>query len=264
MAKCGFNRIELSGGTDYYQGIFADLVNLKKELNLHFRLHNYFPPPQEHFVLNLASLNGEIFQRTINHYLTAIEMSHELGCSKLGIHAGYLIDIEKEYLGKTISNAGIIDKVKSMEQFCVGWNILKERANGLELYIENNVISQNNYNSNRNSNPFMLTNYEEYKELRALIDFRLLLDVGHLFVSSNTLGLDFKEELNNMITESDYLHISDNNGFSDQNKGLNPQGIIYSNLKKMNLTGKTITLEIYGDMNEVSNSTQLLREDLLI
>ncbi len=264
IAECGFNRIELSGGTDNYPELLNDLIKLKDRFNLRFRLHNYFPPPREHFVLNLASLNQEIYQKTINHYLRAIEMSQYLGCNEFGIHAGFYIDIMKECLGGEIPNEKIVSKAKSMEKFCIGYDYLKERTGSIKLYIENNSITNHNYRKSNNSNPFLLTNYHEYKELRELIEFKLLLDVGHLFVSSNTLRLNFKEELKNMANVSDYIHISDNNGLSDQNRALDPKGIIFSNLKKIGLTSKTITIEIYGNMNDVSKSINLLRKEKLI
>ena len=54
LASNGFGNIELSGGTEYYENYIEDLLVLKKTFNLRYLIHNYFPPPKEHFVLNLA------------------------------------------------------------------------------------------------------------------------------------------------------------------------------------------------------------------
>ncbi len=62
LAENGFQNIELSGGTEYYENFERDLIELKGEYNLNYRCHNYFPPPKKPFVLNLASLNDETFQ----------------------------------------------------------------------------------------------------------------------------------------------------------------------------------------------------------
>ena len=50
--------IELSGGR-YSKNQLKSLIQLKKKIRL--RVHNYFPPPQIPFVLNLASNNKKIY-----------------------------------------------------------------------------------------------------------------------------------------------------------------------------------------------------------
>ena len=55
LAINGFSNIELSGGTEPYDQMEYDLLELKDKYNLNYRCHNYFPPPIEPFVLNLAS-----------------------------------------------------------------------------------------------------------------------------------------------------------------------------------------------------------------
>ena len=65
LADAGFTCIELSGGTIHYSGWKTDLFKLKEENGLHYLFHNYFPPPEKPFVLNLASLDDAIFERTV-------------------------------------------------------------------------------------------------------------------------------------------------------------------------------------------------------
>ena len=49
----------------------------------------------------------------------------------------------------------------------------------------------------------------------------ILTDIGHLKVSSKTLNFKFLDELDKFLTYSDYLHISDNDSFSDQGLSVN-------------------------------------------
>ena len=60
LAEAGFKNIELSGGTQYYSSFETDLIKLQDKYGLNYQLHNYFPPPPNHFVLNLASINKDI------------------------------------------------------------------------------------------------------------------------------------------------------------------------------------------------------------
>lgn len=62
LAGAGIRNIELSGGTDYYDGIEREIGQLQREYNLRYACHAYFPPPEEPFVVNLASCNDRIYK----------------------------------------------------------------------------------------------------------------------------------------------------------------------------------------------------------
>ena len=79
LAQLGYKNIELTGGTTYYDGFERDLLELKESHNLNYLLHNYFPPPNEHFILNIASLNNDIYDRSIEHCLRAVNLCKLLG-----------------------------------------------------------------------------------------------------------------------------------------------------------------------------------------
>ena len=105
LARNGFKNVELSGGTKYYRGYEEDLLGLKDQYDLNFLLHNYFPPPKEDFILNLASLNDAIYQKTLDHCERAILLARKLGSKKFGLHAGFFIDFAAKEVGKNISSS---------------------------------------------------------------------------------------------------------------------------------------------------------------
>ena len=51
---------------------------LKDKYNLNYRCHNYFPPPKKPFVINLASLNDEVFQMSFKHLKKTISFVKHL------------------------------------------------------------------------------------------------------------------------------------------------------------------------------------------
>ena len=106
----------------------------------------------------------------------------------------------------------------------------------------------------------MLTNNKEYNELRNRVDFNLLLDVAHLKVSTNTLGLNFENELTYMMNKSDYIHISDNDALHDLNHKLDSDSSLVKLLKKQNLQNKNLTLEIYDNMENIKKTYKILEE----
>ncbi len=255
----GFKNIELSGGTEYYDNLEKDLLELKNKYNLNYICHNYFPPPKEHFVLNLASLNDEVYSKTINHLKASIVLSKKLGALKFGFHAGFFIDIKVDEIGKKISKENLFDKDISIQRFCDGFKILQDFTANLNLYIENNVFSSTNASTYNNENIFMLTNYDEYKDLKKMINFNLLLDIAHLKVSNNTQNLDFEIQFSNMVKESDCIHISDNDSLHDLNNALDKDSNIIKLLKKENLKDKDFTIEIYNKIEAIKESYKILK-----
>lgn len=257
LAEHGFKNIELSGGTDYYDEYVNDLLTLKKKYRLNYRIHNYFPPPKEHFVLNLASLNKTIFNKTIAHYKKSIDLTRKLDAEKLGIHAGFYIEPNVDELGQQVHKTKLYKKDDAVRTFINGYSQLRDYGNDIKIYIENNVISKDNFQIYE-ANPFMLTSFTDYKDLREKIEFPLLLDVAHLFVSCSTLNLNFRKELNKLIEQTDYIHISDNDGRTDSNKPINSKGKIFSELKYSKLSNKEITLEIYDDIWRLKEAYSLI------
>lgn len=264
LVSNGFHNIELSGGSKYYKGFEDDLFDLKNKYGLNYILHNYFPPPKEEFILNLASLDDDIYAKSLEHCERAIALSKKLGLKKFGIHAGYFMDFSLKEIGTNIHKKILYEKEKSIGRFCEGFNSLKVKSGDVELYIENNVLSIDNAKEFQGRTPFMLTDFQSFLELKELIDFKLLLDVAHLNVSAHSLNLNFIEQLDKMIVSADYLHLSDNNGLRDQNCCFQSNSEILKLLKDYNLNNKTLTTETYGNMADIVQSQECVKNVLLI
>ena len=261
LADEGYRNIELSGGTTFYERYVNDLIELKEKYDLRYLLHNYFPPPKESFMLNIASLNNELFEKSIEHCLNAINVCKVLGSKKYGVHAGFLIDFLPSEAGKKISLKKLNDRGAAIERLGQAWKEIKSAASSeVDLYIENNVYSKTNHDTYKGDNPFLLTDYESYIELSEKVSFKILLDLAHLKVSCNTLNLDFSTQSNNMIKNTDYLHVSGNNGLSDQNYGIKDDSSILNFLKNQNLSDKTLTLEVYNGLDSIRSSYQRLED----
>jgi sugar phosphate isomerase/epimerase len=260
LADNGFTNIELSGGTEYYDNFEVDLLNLKKDYNLNYQCHNYFPPPKNHFVLNLASLNDQTFNTSFNHLKQAISLSERLGAKNFGFHAGFFIDIRLGEIGKKLTKDNLFNEKKSITKFCNAFKLLQKIDNSVNLFIENNVFSKSNAETYIGENPFMLTHFVEYQSLKKKIDFNLLLDVAHLKVSVKTLGLDWNKEFKNMMINSSYIHISDNDSFHDLNNRLMKDSSLFLLLKESDTRNKDFTLEIYDDMYAIKKSYEALTE----
>tara|TARA_B100000029_G_scaffold334631_1_gene326745 strand:+ start:375 stop:1223 length:849 start_codon:yes stop_codon:yes gene_type:complete len=239
----GITDIELSGGL-YGDNLLNDLKKLKNRAN--FRVHNYFPPHKEAFVFNLASLDKDIYEQSIEHALEAMRWSVELDNPVYGLHAGYLIDPKAHELGKKIKVRQLNSREKGMSRFLEAINLLSNKAQdmGVKILIENNVLSENNSKSFK-SNPFLMA---DSKEVQIIMDntpdnVSLLLDLAHLKVSSNSLKfdkLDFLEKCSQWVSG---YHLSDNKGLRDSNDPIKNDSWFFNYLKK---DINYYTLEIYN------------------
>lgn len=260
LCQNGFSNIELSNTSGYKDASsLLDIISqIKEKYKINLLFHGYFLPPEKDFVLNLASLDNEIYQKTLEHLKKSIDISKRFGAKKFGFHAGFLIDIPVSQIGRPIKVTKIFDEAGSIKRFCEGHRSLKTYSDGLELYIENNVFSRANARSFKKNNVFLLTHYGQYKKLKEMTDFKLLLDIGHLKVSCRTLNLDFYAELDKMLDVSDYVHLSENNGYGDQNRLIAKEGCLLKALKQHNLKNKIITLEIRGGIKGIKESARLI------
>lgn len=264
LFKHGIRNIELSGGTNPISNLEENLLKCLKEKNLNLRVHNYFPPPKEDFVINIASLNNEIYTKSIEHCIKAINLSKKLGSPAYSIHAGFLIDpgVKEIGLGKVLKKRSFYNEDEAVDKMKKSLNILKlEAGNKIKLYIENNVLSYSNFAKYKN-NPMLLCDLESYKKLKEKIEFNLLLDLAHLKVSCNTLKKDFKKESDYLLDQTDYIHLSGNDGKEDNNKSLIDDNEIKNILTSKNLDGKTFTLEIYEDIEKILSSRNFLKKIL--
>ena len=224
--------IELSGGLTHPDN-FKKLKQLKKKV--HFQVHNYFPPPEIPFVFNLASLNPPTAKRSIEHAKTAIQWAVELGRPVYSFHAGHLLDPKVNELGKRISNRKLFERKEAIIVFLDRVNYLTQYALklGVELLIENNVLSANNLMEFR-GNPFLMVTAEEctYIMRNTPSNVNLLIDVAHLKVSAKSLEFDPEIFLRKCDEWINAYHLSDNDGTKDSNDPITEKSWFWPYLKK--------------------------------
>jgi len=254
LALEGYRNIELSGGTKYYNDFIRDLSVLKEEFNLNYRVHNYFPPPERDFILNLASLDEKVFSSSFEHLKKSLNYTRKFGEKKFSFHAGFFVDRPVCELGKTFGQVDLYDKEMSINKFCNSFELLRQNFDDIKLYIENNCYSRSNFLNYGKNIPFMLLSFKDYQSLKKKINFNLLLDIGHLQVSAKTLGLDFERELNELFKESDYIHISNNDALHDQNLGVIKNSNLVKKIENLDWANKTVTLEVYEGLDALKET----------
>ena len=145
----GCKNIEYSSGP-YQDKIIDKFLNLEIE-NFTVQIHNYFPVPQKPFVLNLASLNKEIWQNSFNHCLKSINLASKLKTKRYSAHCGFCYDPKTSELGRPFKKNSIFNKEDYENKFISTIKELKNYADTLEVdfYIENNVVISENLRKNK-------------------------------------------------------------------------------------------------------------------
>ena len=221
LNKNGINSFELSGGK-YDPNLINRMKNLAKDFDI--KIHNYFPPPREPFVINLASKNSEIAKLSIKHIKSSIKLASDINSKYYSFHAGFLIDPKVKELGKNLSKSFIINRDEAMEIFLSRIHDLSAFAKnyGIQLLVENNVISQKNYKEFGQDVLLMTTASEcKYFFENAPENVKMLLDFAHLKVSSKTLNFSAKNFIKICNKFVKGYHFSDNDGLSDSNHSIN-------------------------------------------
>lgn len=262
LVDAGFRHVELSGGSEPYPELENELEALA-EAGIGLQLHNYFPPPPEPFVLNLASLDTRVREQSITHCLRALDLSHRLGARRYGVHAGFLFDVPPSELGGALGDRPLVDKDAALEAFVSALATLSAAAGDVRLYVENNVLSARNRQTWPGANPLLLCRAADWRELRPLLQplgIGLLLDLAHLRVSATSLGLDFRAEAEELLAATDCLHLSDNDGLRDNNGPLTADGPVMQALRGLDQPPASVTLEVYTGLPDITTSADLLEE----
>ena len=221
----GIQHVELTSSFVCGDDVATDLGRARMA-GFRFLIHNYFPPPREPFVINLASADPAIRRRSIEHCRTALRLSAELAAPFYSVHAGFVTDPAPSELGRTFRPTHTRTKADATPVFHDTVATLCETAEqvGVDLLIENNVVSPANAPDGRNR-LFLGVEPEDFEALvTAVASPRLgvLLDVGHLTVSATALSIDARQALERIRPLVRALHLSDNDGVVDNNLTFTP------------------------------------------
>jgi sugar phosphate isomerase/epimerase len=198
--------IELSGGYQYDENLLGKLKKIRSRKNLNLLVHGYFPPPKDHFVLNFAD-TGEKTRGFIRETMRFID---ELDIDYYSAHSGFKrdFDVRDEMLINPRGQHYTLTEIyKNIDWF------------GKE-FPDKKLAIENLYPNNQDPETCLLMHINEITEfLRMSGKTYLLLDLGHLKISSGFFGFNYLnavrclfEEYGDRILE---IHLSENAGSFD-------------------------------------------------
>ncbi len=260
LRQHGLHAIELGAGLT----VGDDLERLFFDSGAQFFVHNYFPPPATSFVLNLASADGTIRDRSVDLVAAALDLSARLGAPFYSVHGGFITD------PVGFDGTGFVfpapeskqEAAYAMERFiCVLRDLLKSAASrGVKILVENNVCVL------AATGKLLLQSADGFAELFAALpdpNLGLLLDTGHLNVSARTLGYDRESFVDRVQSYVRAVHVHDNDGIVDKHEVVAPGSWVLEVLRRPGLQGVPIIIESkFADASGLARHVKWLEEEL--
>ena len=208
--------IELGAGVHVQPG---DLDSLLKLSGMSWLVHNYFPPPENPFVLNLASQNPGLLAQSRALCEKAIEWCARLRAPFYSVHAGFRADVDPASLGRPLQHGQVQDYATAFATFAEAVRSLAEfgAARGVGILVEPNVVPAFNLTQGHNEIALLAEPREIEPLMRAIghPGAGLLLDTGHLNVTAQTLGFSRTSFLDAAMPYVKVLHVHDNDATFD-------------------------------------------------
>lgn len=192
--------------------------------NIHYLIHNYFPPSKDPFIINLASQNSTIREKSLSLAKSSVLLCEKLHVPFYSIHPGYLQDPNEKYeFDHSIHST---DHDKGFTTYCDSIRELNAFAEEktVKILVENNIVYTQDFGDV--SAFTMLYAYQEFVNLFETIrspNLGMLLDLAHLNVNSYRLRYDKYEFIANVKKYVRALHLSGNDGTIDSH-GTIPKG----------------------------------------
>ncbi len=263
LSQAGINNIELGSSHIYQEGI-EDYV---ASLDCNFLVHNYFPVPKEDFIINIASSNKKILDQSIAQAKRGIDLCVKIKSPIYSVHSGYLVDPEK--LGEKFSAEGLVSYKTAFDIFV---NSLKEilkyaEDKNIKVAIEPNVVAEFNLKNGKNE-LLLICEYHEIEDLFKLVNSKnlgILLDLGHLKVTSNWLKFNKDEFVDKVADKVFEIHIHDNDEKSDLHLDIKEDSWPVKIIQKEKFKNIPICLESkISDIEGIKKSLSILNNKINI
>lgn len=207
--------------------------------NVPLLAHNYFFTSEENFVINLADPDTANRERSLAYVVRMIDYCANHGIPEYSVHSGFACSFSVKHFGQKITELPACDKDTAYSHFISNLDALSSHARkkGVKLLFENNVLCANNMTHGKNLHLLCVSSTDILFVHNALQpgSVSLLLDVGHMKVSSATLGLSFDQEIAALTGITGQVHLHDNDGSADTHYAAQDDSDIWVDLAGFNV-----------------------------
>ncbi len=256
----GLQLIELGAG------VYTDDDSLKRinDFDCNYLVHNYFPPLEGPFFINLSSPDFKIRKKSIDFVFNSLKLSAELNASFYSVHAGFVTDPviygKNSFMFPAPINKEQEYSAREYFKESIESVVVEAKRSGLKLLIENNVCTE------EARGKLLLQTAEEIADFFNDLNspyLGLLLDTGHLNVTARTFGFDqlhFTEKVKQFVCA---FHIHDNDGITDTHQPIATNSWALNLLRDSGFNAGPIIVEAkFSTIKELSGHVKWLSSQI--
>ncbi len=230
----GITNLEL-GSNHCYEDNFEQLVN---SFPGRWLVHNYFPIPKENLIVNIASLDNQIYHKSINHVKKALDFCQRVRALLYTFHPGFLSDpfgasnnsknYDFNFMRKPISSVvyeqAFLRMLSAVKQII---SYAKERDVRIAIETEGS-ISKKDY--------LLMQVPDEFKKFFLHFskeEIGINLNLGHLVLAAKAFKFAEDEMVNLLAPYIVALELSHNYGVKDDHLPLQKNGWYWRYIRDM-------------------------------
>ncbi len=208
---------------------FEENYNYIGDYDFDFLVHNYFPIPKESFVVNIASLDENIYRRSIEHIKFAISYSEKIGAKLYTFHPGFLTDPKGPNISKKIYDFQWDSSLLSKTNFDLAREQMLKAMAEIVSYTKNRKtsIAIETEGSLYKKDHLLMQQPEEYEWLFKKFSPKELgvnLNIGHLNLANRAFKFPWKDFVDLIQDYVVAMELSHNNGVEDQHHPIDVEG----------------------------------------
>lgn len=206
--KAGIRNIEVGSTHNHIEDV-TELLNQYRNRyrDVKFVIHNYFPPPREPFVMNLAAQDENIRLRSLEVCRNAIELCSHIDAEFYSFHPGFRV------VGTLGSDFGLSSTTVPYE---VAFRSFTRSLEEIVSYARESGINVAVENLEHKNDAYIMTRPEELTRILEIFpELFVLVDLGHLKIASRRLCFKIEEFISCVHDRVIGIHLHDNDGKSD-------------------------------------------------
>jgi sugar phosphate isomerase/epimerase len=211
----GIKNVEL-GSNHIYERNFDYIKNY----DFNFLVHNYFPTPKNDFIINIASSNTKIRDRSLNQIKKSIIFLKKVKAKIYTFHPGFISDPLE--VNKSKKNYDFVWRNKKFKKkYDLAFNYMISSLEKIVNFAKKNRarVAIETEGSLKKKNLLLLQTPEEYQKLFNYFtpnDLGINLNIGHLNLASKAFKFSKLEFIKSLKPYVIALELSHNNGIDDQ------------------------------------------------
>lgn len=188
------------------------LIKCKKEDDVNFTIHGFFPPLKEPIMINLGSQNKNILEKSMFIVTNAVDLCRKIDAKLYSFHGALLGEVNAHgiYITKKYCKEKVLETFEE--------NLIKAcdlaGSYGIKIAVEN--LGGECGDDFFTKKEYFQTLFEKLK----IKNLGILIDVGHLKIASRKFGFDMADFIKTMQPKAFEVHCHENDGSCDQHKNV--------------------------------------------